>query len=239
MNSFIEKEKISQLTAQMLLEVEAVNFNSKNPYRLTSGLVSPVYIDCRKLISFPHVRTTLIDFSLSVLFEEVGFEKIKSVVGGETAGIPFAAWISEKLNLPMQYVRKKPKGFGINNQIEGCLQKGDRVLLVEDLATDGGSKIKFCNTLREAGAIIEDTLVIFYYDIFTETKKLMTANGIKLHFLATWWDVLKICKKENYFSKDTLAEVEEFLFSPYSWSGKNGGRDISLTPNDLHTDVQN
>ena len=143
---------MAELTAKMLLEVEAVRFMEDKPFIFTSGWASPVYTDCRRLISFPRVRQTLIDFGAATVFRDVGFEQFDTVVGGETAGIPFAAWMADRLMLPMQYVRKKPKGFGRNAQIEGHLEPGQRVLLVEDLTTDGRSKVNFCNALREAGA---------------------------------------------------------------------------------------
>ena len=141
--SFLDKESIAKLTAKMLIEVEAVRFSSNEPFKFTSGWASPVYIDCRKLISYPRVRNTLMDFSASVITQNIGFETIDSIAGGETAGIPFAAWIADRLMLPMQYVRKKPKGFGRTALIEGDFQNDSQILLVEDLTTDGNSKIKF------------------------------------------------------------------------------------------------
>jgi len=169
--SFLDKEFISKLTAKMLIEVEAVRFSSNEPFKFTSGWASPVYIDCRKLISYPRVRNTLMDFSASVITQNIGFETIDSIAGGETAGIPFAAWIADRLMLPMQYVRKKPKGFGRNALIEGDFKDNSHILLVEDLTTDGNSKIKFCEALRKAGAKVDHTFVVFYYDIFPQTKK--------------------------------------------------------------------
>lgn len=222
-SAFPDRELIASMTARALLEINAVNFNADKPYTLTSGMVSPVYIDCRKLISYPRIRETLMDFSVSVLLRDVGFEQIDAVAGGETAGIPFAAWIAAKMGLPMQYVRKKSKGFGRDAQIEGDLIEGQRVLLVEDLTTDGGSKIKFVEALRRAGAECSDTIVVFYYDIFPETRPMLSDNGVRLHALATWWDVLKICKETNHFDTKTLGEVEAFLNSPLEWSGRNGG----------------
>ena len=115
------KEVIAQLTAKILLDIEAVHVNANEPFVLTSGARSPVYIDCRKLISFPRIRAALMSYSISLLAESVGVEYFDSIAGGETAGIPFAAFLSERLALPMQYVRKKPKGFGRNAQIEGHL----------------------------------------------------------------------------------------------------------------------
>jgi len=222
-NSFPDRDLISESVAKMLLEIEAVHFRSDEPYTFTSGLASPVYIDCRKLISYPRIRSALMDFGASIIMRDAGFEKFDAIAGGETAGIPFAAWLSERLALPMLYVRKKPKGFGRDAQIEGNLVEGQNVLLVEDLTTDGGSKIKFAEALRAAGAEVTDTFAVFYYDIFPETPKKLEAAGMQLHHLATWWTVLDVCKKTNKFDTKTLTEVESFLNDPLAWSAKNGG----------------
>ncbi len=221
--TFPNKEFIAEITAKMLLEIDAVHFCKDKPFMLTSGLASPVYIDCRKLISYPRIRRTLMDFCASTVLRDIGFEQIDSVTGGETAGIPFAAWIAELLDLPMHYVRKKPKGFGRDAQIEGNSIAGKRVLLVEDLTTDGGSKIKFCNAIRDAGAEVSDTIVIFYYDIYPDARKNLEDHGLKLHHMATWRDVLSVCKKQNYFDTETLTQVEMFLDSPLKWSSEHGG----------------
>jgi orotate phosphoribosyltransferase len=221
--NFPDKDVISELTAKMLIEVEAVRFSSDEPFKFTSGWASPVYIDCRKLISYPRVRQTLMDFAASVITRNIGFESIDSVCGGETAGIPFAAWISDRLMLPMQYVRKKAKGFGRNAQIEGDFDDGANILLVEDLTTDGNSKIKFCQALREAGAVVDHTFVVFYYDIFPHTRDALNEVGIEMHSLATWWDVLKVAKEHNYFDNKSIGEVENFLNQPMEWSAGHGG----------------
>jgi orotate phosphoribosyltransferase len=222
-NSFPDRELIARTVARMLLEIEAVHFRADQPYTFTSGLASPVYIDCRKLISYPRVRSALMDFAASLVFRSVGFEQFDVVAGGETAGIPFAAWLSDKMGLPMVYVRKKPKGFGRNAQIEGSLSEGARVLLVEDLTTDGGSKLKFAEAIGHAGAKVSDTFAVFYYDIFPETPAKLEAAGMRLHYLATWWDVLKVCREEQRFDAATLTEVERFLKAPIAWSSAHGG----------------
>jgi len=222
-NSFPDKQLIAELSAKMLLEIGAINFRPNDPYILTSGKASPVYIDCRKIISFPRVRSTLMDFGASTILRDIGFESIDAVAGGETAGIPFGAWLAERLSLPMQYVRKKPKGFGRDAQIEGYLEEGSKVLLVEDLTTDGGSKITFCDALRKAGAEVTDTFVIFFYDIFPDTRQKLAEAGINLHSLTTWWDVLKVCKESNKMDSKSIAEIESFLNSPEEWSLTHGG----------------
>lgn len=214
-------EEIARLTARMLLEIKAVNFNTTEPYILASGLPSPSYIDCRKLISFPRIRSTLMDFLTVTVMRNAGFEAFDNIAGGETAGIPFAAMVAERMALPMTYVRKKPKGYGRNARIEGDMSEGQRVLLVEDLTTDGGSKLSFVDAIRETGASCGHTAVIFYYGIFEETEKTLGDHGVKLHSLCTWWDVLAEARAQGSFGAETLDAVEEFLKAPRAWQEKN------------------
>ena len=221
--SFPPKEVIAEMTAKMLLEIDAVCFRSDEPFRFTSGWASPVYIDCRKLISYPRIRQTIIDFGAATILRSIGFESIDAIAGGETAGIPYAAWLADRLMLPMQYVRKKPKGFGRTAQIEGDLTEGTKILLVEDLTTDGKSKVNFCNALRNAGVSVSHTFVVFYYNIFPHTTALLADNNIEMLELATWWDVLSVTKKMNYFDTKTIQEVEKFLNHPVEWSAAHGG----------------
>ena len=221
--AFPPKEEIARLTARMLLEIGAVNFNTDEPYTLASGLPSPSYIDCRKLISFPRIRATLMDFMTVTVMREAGFEAFDNIAGGETAGIPFAALAAERMALPMTYVRKKPKGYGKNARIEGAMSEGERVLLVEDLTTDGGSKLSFVDAIRETGATCGNTAVIFYYDIFPETEKTLGDHGVALHYLCTWWDVLAEAKAQGVFSEETLNEVESFLKDPRAWQEARKG----------------
>ena len=216
-SSFPPKEEIARLTARMLLEIRAVHFNAREPFTLASGLPSPTYIDCRKLISYPRIRSALMDFLAVTVMREAGFEAFDNIAGGETAGIPFAALVAERLALPMTYVRKKPKGYGRNARIEGDMTEGQRVLLVEDLTTDGGSKLSFVDAIRETGASCGHTAVIFYYGIFPETEKTLGDHGVALHFLCTWRDVLAEARTQASFSTATLDAVETFLDAPRAW----------------------
>ncbi len=215
--SYPPKDEIARLTARMLLEIKAVHFSPDEPFTLASGLPSPTYIDCRKLISYPRIRATLMDFLTVTVMREAGFEAFDNIAGGETAGIPFSAFVAERMALPMSYVRKKPKGYGRNARIEGEMTEGDRVLLVEDLTTDGGSKLSFVDAIRETGATCGHTAVIFYYGIFPETTKTLGDHGIELHALCTWWDVLQEARDSAVFPKDTLDAVETFLRDPRAW----------------------
>ena len=219
----LEKQLIAEETAKMLLEVGTVLFNAEKPFIFTSGWASPVYTDMRKLIAFPRLRSRLLDFAVTTIQREIGYESLDIIAGGETAGIPYAAWISDRLSLPMQYVRKKPKGFGRNARIEGELRDGARTLLVEDLATDGASKVNFCTAIREAGQACAHTFVFFFYDIFPSAREELAKEGISLHQLTTWWDVLRVARRTNYLPAATLDEVEKFLHSPAEWSAAHGG----------------
>ncbi|MDB4854304.1 orotate phosphoribosyltransferase [Planktomarina temperata] len=215
--SYPDQREIARLTARMLLEIKAVHFNADEPFVLASGKPSPTYIDCRKLISFTRIRSTLMDFLTVTVMRNAGFEAFDNVAGGETAGIPFGAWVAERMALPMTYVRKKPKGYGRNARIEGAMSEGQRVLLVEDLTTDGGSKISFVDAIRETGATCAHTAVIFYYGIFPQTEKTLGDHGVTLHHLCTWWDVLAEARAQGTFDSKTLREVEIFLKSPEEW----------------------
>jgi orotate phosphoribosyltransferase len=215
--SYPSSEEIARLSARMLLEIGAVNFRPEDPFILASGLPSATYIDCRKLISFPRIRSTLMDFLTVTVMRNAGFEAFDNIAGGETAGIPFAALVAERMALPMTYVRKKPKGYGRNARIEGEMSEGQSVLLVEDLTTDGGSKLSFVDAIRDTGATCAHTAVIFYYDIFPETTKTLGDHGVTLHHLCTWWDVLTEARAQGAFDEATLAEVEAFLRKPRAW----------------------
>lgn len=216
-SSFPSSEEIARLTASMFLEIEAVHLNAAEPFIHASGLPAPTYIDCRKLISFPRIRSTMMDFLTVTIMREAGFEAFDVIAGGETAGIPFAAFVSERMALPMTYVRKKPKGYGRNARIEGVMKEGDRVLLVEDLTTDGGSKLSFIDAIRETGASCGHTAVIFFYDIFPETRQVLCDHGIQLHSLCTWWDILAAAKEMDRFDAATLHGVEAYLNDPRAW----------------------
>ena len=169
-----------RITANILIEIAAVHFRPDDPFILTSGRASPVYIDCRKVISFPRARRRIIEMMAETVEQAIGFESLDAVAGGETAGIPYAAWLAERLSLPMLYVRKKPKGFGRDAQIEGAMAPGCRCLLVEDLATDGGSKLNFIEAIRKAEGKVADALVVFHYGIFPQSTASLAAVGVRL-----------------------------------------------------------
>jgi len=217
------KNEIGEAAAKILLDTKSVLFNAREPFVLTSGRTSPVYIDCRRLISFVEERSDLMDMAAEILLGEIS-EELDFVAGGETAGIPYAAFIAERLHKPMLYIRKKPKGFGRMAQIEGVFHeeiKNPKVILIEDLQTDGGSKKVFINALRDAGAEVKHAFVVFHYGIFDQSKANMNELGITLHELTNWWHVLAVAKSQNYFDAETLGSVEAFLNDPLRWQDQH------------------
>lgn len=210
-------------TARMLLEIGAVGIRPEAPFTLTSGWKSPVYVDCRRILYFPRVRRRVCELGVAQLDRHVGLEYFEAVAGGETAGIPFAAWMADLLGLPMAYVRKQPKGFGRDALIEGGVPEGRRTLLVEDLTTDGRSKIRFAQALRDAGALCTHAFVVFFYGVFPGSLELLRAMDLALHHLCTWSDVLEAAEAWKGSDPAALAEARRFLDDPVAWSRAHGG----------------
>ena len=219
----IEEKAVGEVAAKYLLDIKAIKIRPHDPYKLTAGWASPVYIDCRKVISHLNQRRMIIDMGIKLIKRDIT-DPIDMVAGGETAGIPYAAWISDSLSTPMLYVRKQPKGFGRMGQIEGDMPEDCHVLLVEDLATDGGSKVTFINALRNAGATVTDLFVVFFYSSFPGAEETMAKAGVKIHYLCDWWDVLAVATTDAYFSTEEVECVREFLGDPLGWAAAHGGK---------------
>ncbi|MCU4654749.1 orotate phosphoribosyltransferase [Roseibacterium sp. SDUM158016] len=221
-STYPDDATMARMTARMLLDIRAVHFNTETLFTHASGKQAPTYLDCRKIISHPRVRSTTMDFLTCKVMRDAGLEAFDNIAGGETAGIPFAALVAERMGLPMSYVRKKPKGYGRAAQIEGDMPEGARVLLVEDLTTDGGSKLKFVDAIRTAGASCAHTAVVFYYGIFEDTLDRLAGHGLTLHWLTTWADVIAEARRGGDFDDATLADVERFLADPEGWRAARG-----------------
>ena len=196
-----------QKIADILLSIGCVNINFKNKFTLTSGKKSPVYVDCRKLVSFPKEREIIINEMSKQIRSKYKNQII--VAGGETAGIPYSSFICQKLKLPMIYIRKKPKGFGKGKIIEGEFKKRSKSILIEDMATDGGSKIHFINSMRKANLSVRDIFVVFFYDIYPSAKDNMKKMRVNINYLASWKDILEI--SPNYISMKDHANLKKYL----------------------------
>ena len=204
--------------AQILIDIESVKFSFDKPFTLTSGLKSPVYVDCRKIISYVNEREIILNYAIKYFKEnKIEFEIL---AGGETAGIPYAAFFSQILKKPMIYIRKKPKGFGKDKQIEGNYKKKQKAILIEDLATDGGSKIIFIKALREANIQVSDIFVVFYYDIFNINKSPLGSLNVKIHSLCTWKNIISVLTEKKLFSDEKIQNLKNFLHNPEDWRNK-------------------
>src|SRR5215831_12172364 len=211
--------EVSRKIAEMLLQTEAIQVYTDKPFVFVSGRISPVYIDCRKILSFSEER----EYIVTQLARKA---ETDIVAGGETAGIPYASFVSHLIKKPMIYIRKQPKGYGGTKQIEGILEAGKRVLLVEDLITDGLSKLRFNIGIRGAGAKMTHCLCVFDYasDRLNqhEGRDNLAKNDISLHVLANWDDVLDTGLSKSYFTKDASEQIIDFLKDPENWGRKMG-----------------
>lgn len=218
--------EVSQRVAEMLLSTESIAVYKDNPFVFVSGRISPVYIDCRKLLSFPAEREYIVTALAKKAETDIGLDKIDVVAGGETAGIPYASFVSHLIKKPMIYIRKQPKGYGGTKQIEGTLEAGKRVLLVEDLITDGLSKLRFNIGIRGAGAKMTHCLCVFDYASDRlhqhEGKDALAKNDIELHVLANWDDVLDTGTSKKYFTEKQNEQIIDFLKDPENWGRKMG-----------------
>ena len=207
----IEK-KISNETASILLKKKCIEFSFKKKFQLTSGRKSIVYCDCRKIISYTNERDKLISFALKKIKLDKTLNTLTNIAGGESAGIPYASLLAQKLKLPLSYIRKEKKKFGKKSQIEGDIKYNDKVLLVEDLITDGSSKYNFIEAIEKVGGRIKAIFVIFNYGI---NREFLEYNGekIKIISLAKWEDVLNILKLKKKFPQKEIKLIINFLNS--------------------------
>ncbi len=207
----IEK-KISGETASILLRKKCIEFSLKKKFQLTSGRKSIVYCDCRKIISYTAEREKLINFALKKIKLDKTLNSLSNIAGGESAGIPYASLLAQKLKLPLSYIRKERKKFGKKSQIEGDIKSGDNVLIVEDLITDGRSKYNFIDAVEQVGGRIKAIFVIFNYGINTEFLE-YKGKKIKIISLAKWEDVLYMLKLKKIFPKNEIQLIVNFLNS--------------------------
>jgi len=206
--------------AKILLENKAVKLSFNPPFTYVSGIKGPIYTDNRVLISFAKARDAIVE----ALVEAVQANKLEFdyVAGTATAGIPWASFVAYKLGLPMIYVRPKPKEHGTGKQIEGFLEAGKKVLVLEDLVTTGGSSLKTVEVVKNEGKCECDTvLCIFTYGL-EKSKKAFSEAGVGLFALTNLDELLKTAVAEKYISSEDEAKILEYKADPENWAGKMG-----------------
>ena|SRR3989338_1967436 len=200
-------KKFKESIERVLWDVKAVQISAERKFTLASGKLSPIYIDCRKLISYPNAMDLIAARAKELMDKSIG--KVDVLAGGETAGIPFAAWIAAKLGMKMIYVRKGAKEYGTGKQIEGEFERGSKVLLVEDLITDGGSKISFIDGIRNSGGRINDCLVVFDREEGGAEK--LNGVGVKLRALTTLSKTLEFGLRNKYITQKEFEVVKNYF----------------------------
>lgn len=211
--------KTSQQVAKILLEIKAVTLNPKKPFKYDSGILSPVYTDCRILISYPKLRKQIRNLYIEAI--KKSGEKFDVIAGTATAGIPHAAWIAEKLNLPMIYVRGAPKGHGKGNQVEGIVKKGQNVAVIEDLISTGESSAETARAVRQLGGRTSHVFAITTYNM-KKSEENFKKNKLKLISLTTFQDVVTQAQKMGYINKEEMGIILEWTKDPTSWGKRMG-----------------
>ncbi|MBC1754607.1 orotate phosphoribosyltransferase [Listeria seeligeri] len=205
---------IEKQVAEQLLEIKAVFLKPNDPFTWASGIKSPIYCDNRLTLGFPKVR----QFIAAALAEKIkeNFGDVDVIAGTATAGIPHAAWVSDLLDLPMVYVRSKAKEHGKGNQIEGPISKGQKVVVIEDLISTGGSSLKAVEALEEAGAEVLGIAAIFTYGL-NKGKKLLDEADTKLVTLTNYDELIEVALTKNYVSKEDMQTLKEWKQNPEAW----------------------
>lgn len=214
----IDQMTTSERIADILLSIDAVTFSPKKPYRYTSGILSPVYSDMRLLISHPKERKVVIN-ELAKIIKKIGIPDV--VAGTATAGIPHAAYISQKLDIPMIYVRGKAKEHGKKSQIEGLFKKGQSAIIIEDLISTGGSSLETLSALKKAGGKVSDVVAIYTYTMPISIENIKKAKII-LHTLTTFPDVVDMAAKRGKINNHEKEKVLEWLNDPSAWGKRMG-----------------
>ena len=204
---------IASEIAKRLLQINAIKLTPQNPFTWASGMKSPIYCDNRIVLSYPGIRRFIIE---SFAQKAEAFKPFDTIAGVATAGIAHGALLAEQLAMPFIYVRSKPKGHGRQNQIEGELRPGARVLVIEDLISTGGSCLKAVEALRDAGCEVSGVLAIFTYG-FKEAAEAFNSAGCPFDTLSSYPILLEEALRENHIGQEELATLQEWREDPGGW----------------------
>jgi orotate phosphoribosyltransferase len=201
-------------TAELLLQINAIKLNPKNPFTWASGWKSPIYCDNRIILSFPPIRNYIREEFAKKLEKQFG--KPDVIAGVATGAIGIGILVAEYLGLPFVYVRPEPKSHGRNNQIEGFLQRGQNVVVVEDLISTGGSSLKAVDALREAGANVKGMAAIFSYGFDLASENFKKAN-VDLYTLSDYEHLLSLATSKKYITEEEQQALQDWRLDPSSW----------------------
>lgn len=205
----------SDVVAESLLKIHAVTLSPDEPYTWASGLQAPIYTDNRLTISYPAVRKAIYQGMATLIRDN--FPTVEVVAGTATAGIPHASWVAQNLKKPLIYVRSKPKDHGQGKQIEGVLERGQRVVVIDDLISTGGSVLKAVKAVREAGGRVLGVISIFTYELPAADSN-MGAAGVKYYSVTNYSTLINVAMRNHLISADHLASLKKWRESPLLWS---------------------
>lgn len=209
---------IAEEVARILVDVGCVIFRPRQPFKFDSGILSPVYVDNRLLISVPRQRKLVIKYLISKI-KTIG--SVDVIAGTATAGIPHAAWIADYLNLPMVYVRSRPKDHGKGDQVEGQIKRGQKVLVVEDMVSTAGSSKRVVEALRKLGAKVTDEVAIYTHNL-KEADRNLKKMEIKFHVLTDLNTVSQEAAKKGFLKKEQISIIKNWAKDPKNWGKKMG-----------------
>ncbi|MEB6258774.1 orotate phosphoribosyltransferase [Mammaliicoccus sciuri] len=196
---------MTQNIAQSLLEIKAVTLSPEDPYTWSSGIKSPIYCDNRVTLAYPEIRENIYQGLIQLIKEHA--QDVEIISGTATAGIPHAAFVADQLKLPMSYVRSKSKGHGKGNQIEGALNKGKKVVVIEDLISTGGSSINAVEALIEDGAEVLGVFAIFTYGI-NKAEEAFKEINVPFYTLSNYDELISVAEKEGYIENKDIKTLK-------------------------------
>ncbi|MBT4518203.1 MAG: orotate phosphoribosyltransferase [Cryomorphaceae bacterium] len=208
-------KKVAEQTINYLTQINAIKLNTKNPFTWTSGIKSPIYCDNRLILSYPNIRKFVAD-KMSDIVKNIYGEDI-SIAGVATGAIAIGAMIAERLNLPYAYVRPEPKGHGLKNQIEGSIQEGTNVVVIEDLISTGKSSLNAINALKSEGYNVMGMLSIFSYNFQFANKKFEDEN-ILINSLSDYNSLVEIIESKGSLDNLEISRLKKWRENPKTWS---------------------
>lgn len=207
--------------AKLLLSIKAVSINTKEPYRYTSGILSPIYCDNRLIMSYPDVRKKIVEAYIAIIKKEIGLKNVEVVSGTAMAAIPQTAWVSDHLKIPMVFVRPSKKEHGKENKVEGTFKKGAKVLIIEDHISTGGSTIDNLTAVKGLGGKVKYAIATTTYEM-ESAKNAFSENKLKVFTLTTITDILNTAVKLGTLKENEVELVKEWTKDTVGWGKKMG-----------------
>lgn len=205
---------IEKKVAEALLQIKAVQLRPDEPFTFASGWKSPIYCDNRKILSYPEIRSMVCDCMVETVNEH--FKDVDLIAGVATGAIAMGALVADRMNKPFVYIRPKPKDHGTGSQIEGVWNKGDKVVVIEDLISTGMSSLAASKAMTDAGCLVDGMVAVFSYN-FPTARRAFEYTNIELHTLSNYDALLETAVEKNMVSMEDLETLREWRFSPDTW----------------------